>query len=115
MSYRDIIAIAYSEFDKIIGPQLKIWYPPDSLQPETFDSFSQYVILDKEYCNRVVRVAMEDYHLLSWSSTVENPKYFRNSITFSFSLVLQHYADVEIYGRALKKIASTFVAMEVRL
>jgi hypothetical protein len=108
-----LIAITYSEFDKIVGPELKIYYPLDSFRRETFDSLSQYVIMDKEYCERIVMVEMDDWNLLSWSSTIENPKYVRNSITFSFSFILSKKADLDAYGRALKKIAQTFVNMEV--
>lgn len=113
MASKDIVAITYSEFDKIIGPQLKLWYPQDSFRRETFDSLSQYVIMDKEYCERIVMVELEEWYLLSWSSTVENPKYFRNSVTFSFSLILDKRVDVQVYGRALQKIANTFVALEI--
>lgn len=118
MASKGIIAITYSEFDKIIGPELKIWHPADAFRRETFDSLSQYVIMDKEYSERIVMVEIEDWYLLSWSSTIENPIYVRNAVTFSFSLLLDKQVGastgaVHVYGRALKTIARTFTAMEI--
>jgi hypothetical protein len=37
--------ITYSEFDNIVGPQLRFQYPPHMLSKETFEDVSSYVIV----------------------------------------------------------------------
>eukprot|EP01031_Cornospumella_fuschlensis_P025023 gene25024-30227_t len=108
---------ALSKFDKIHGPQVKQSYVSPhylNFNISSIDAYVNYIILDKEYCDQIVAVELEEYLLLSWSSILDNPKYVRNNFSFAFSFILKSTTHhVDIFSSTLRKLAKTFVNMEV--
>ena len=49
-----LIGITYSEFDNTVGPKLQYSYPCDILSKELFESISEYVIMSKQLCNKII-------------------------------------------------------------
>ena len=56
MMSENLLAITYSEFDNKVGPKLKYSYPPEVLPNEVFESFSEYVIMPKQLCEKIIVV-----------------------------------------------------------
>jgi hypothetical protein len=110
-----LLALTYAEFDNHVGPQLKYSHPSDVLRKDTFEAISDYVILGKHLCDRLILVSLDKYQLLSYSVAIENSKYERNCLTFAFGFVLSHSADIDAYGKALTKLVTNFVDLEVKL
>ena len=98
-----------------MGPQLKYSHPQDVLTKDTFEAISDYVILGKHLCDRLILVSMEKCQLLSYSVAIENSKYERNCLTFAFGFVLGPLADIDAYGKALTNLVTNFVDLEVRI
>lgn len=109
----DLLAITYSEFDNHVGPQLKYSYPPDILTKDSFEAISDYVILGKHLCDRLMSVVLDKFQLLCYSVAIENGKYERNCLTFAFGFVLTPSADTDAYGKTLRKLVSSFVDLEM--
>jgi len=109
----DLLAVIYSEFDNHVGPQLRYSYPNDVVTKEHFEIISDYVILEKHLCEQLILVSIDEWKVLIISVAIENPKYERNSLTFSFGFVLSHLANHDAYGKVLKRIVATFVDLEV--
>lgn len=108
-----LLGITYSEFDNKVGPQLKYAYPVDVLSKEAFEAYSDYVIVSKQLCEKLIVVAFDDVQFLNYSVAIDNVKYHRNALLFAFGFVLAKGVDTEPYGAVLEKIASTFVNLEV--
>lgn len=111
---KDFLAITFAEFDNHAGPQLRYSYPPDIITKEAFEPVSDYVILGKHLCERVITIKLEKWQLLSYPIAIENSKYERNTLSFSFGFVLSHGAKSAEYGKVLKNIGSFFQDIEVR-
>ena len=47
-------AIFYAEFDNVAGPQIRYQAPSKYLSGDTFDSISDYIIIDKPLCGRII-------------------------------------------------------------
>lgn len=109
----DLLAIIYSEFDNHVGPQLRFAFPANIVSEEHFEAISDFVILEKHLCEQLILVSIEQWKVIVISVAIENPKYERNSLTFSFGLVLSHYANHEAFGKILRRIVTTFVDLEV--
>lgn len=106
--------VTYSEFDNIVGPQLRYMYPPDAITPEAFESLSHYVIVGKHLYNKIITVKTESFQFVNYAAAIENVKYERNTLLFSFGFVLSEEADTEPFEPILRKLSSTLIAMEVR-
>lgn len=109
-----LLGITYSEFDNKVGPQLKYSYPLDVLSKEAFEAYSDYVIVSKQLCEKIIVVAFDDIQFLNYSVAIDNVKYHRNALLFAFGFVLLKGVNVEPYCAVLEKISSTFVNLEVR-
>lgn len=109
-----LLGITYSEFDNKVGPQLKYSYPVDVLSKEAFEAYSDYVIVSKQLCEKIIVVAFDDIQFLNYSVAIDNVKYHRNALLFAFGFVLLKGVNVEPYCAVLEKISSTFVNLEVR-
>lgn len=83
-----LIGVTYAEFDNIIGPQLKYTYPLSIMSKETFEIISDYVILTKNCCEKLIIVIHEDIQFLNYSIAIDNIKYHRNTLSFSFGFIL---------------------------
>ena len=108
-----LLGITYSEFDNKVGPQLKYSYPVDVLSKEAFEAYSDYVIVSKQLCEKIIVVAFDDIQFLNYSVAIDNVKYHRNALLFAFGFVLLKGVNVEPYCAVLEKISSTFVNLEV--
>ena len=109
-----LLGVTYSEFDNKVGPQLKFAYPTDVLSKEAFEAYSDYVIVSKQLCDKIIVATFDDVQFLNYSVSIENTKYHRNALLFAFGFVLVKGADIEPYCAVLEKISSAFVNLEVR-
>ena len=108
-----LIGVTYAEFDNKVGPQLKFSYPPDVMSKEMFETYSDYVIVSKQLCEKSIVVTFDEMNFLNYSVAIDNPKYDRNTLIFSFGCVLVKGVDIQPYEDALRKISLTFVNLEV--
>lgn len=108
-----LLGLTYCEFDNKVGPQLKYSYPPDALPSEIFETFSDYVIVSKQLCKKVIVVAFDDIQFLNYSVAIDNAKYDRNTLIFAFGLILPRGIDIGPFETVLKRISSFFVDLEV--
>lgn len=51
-----LLGITYSEFDNKVGPRLLYSYPSGILSSETFETLSDYVIVGKHLCNKIIAI-----------------------------------------------------------
>lgn len=108
-----LLGITYTEFDNKVGPQLKYAFPADVISKEAFEAYSDYVIVNKQLCEKLIVVNFDDIQFLNYSVGIDNTKYHRNALLFAFGFVLAKGANPEPYGAVLEKISSTFVNLEV--
>lgn len=109
-----LLGVTYSEFDNKVGPQLRFSWPVDIIQRD-FESLSDYVIVGKHLCGKILTIRNDDLIFVNHSIALENSKYDRNTLLFSFGFVLRRdTADeiIEAYEAILRKISSTFVSLE---
>lgn len=117
-SMKELLGITYSEFDNVVGPQLRFQYPEKTLSSETFEDVSSYVIVGKHLSERILTVQIHSQddsstrQFMNFSVAIENPKYDRNTLLFAIGFVLSEGVDCEIYEPVLKKIARTLIALE---
>lgn len=109
----ELLAITYSEFDNIAGPTMRHCFPPDTITKEAFEPISDYVILGKHLCNKLITVKQDKWQLMSYPIAIENDKYERNTLSFSFSFVLSVNCRINEYGKVLKSLATYFQEIEV--
>lgn len=105
--------ITYSEFDNVVGPKLRFSYPPDVLPKETFEPLSDYVIVGKHLCDKIILVKTQELQFLNYSVSIDNPKYERNTLLFSFGFVLDVDVPSEPYEPLLRKLSTVMVSLEV--
>ena len=105
--------ITYSEFDNIVGPQLRFSYPPDVLPKDIFEPLSDYVIVGKHLCGKIIVVKTQELQFLNYSVSIDNPKYERNTLLFSFGFVLDPGERTEPFEPLLRKISSVMVSLEL--
>ena len=55
-SNNGLLGITYSEFDNKVGPRLLYSYPSDVISSETFETLSDYVIVGKHLCNKIIAI-----------------------------------------------------------
>ena len=113
MSLSGLRGITYSEFDNIVGPQLRFSYPPDLLPMEAFEPLSDYAIVGKHLCGKIILVKTEDLQFVNYSVSIENSKYERNTLLFSFGFVLDRDVAPEPYEPLLRKLSSVMVSLEL--
>ena len=51
-----LLGITYSEFDNKVGPRLLFSYPNGVISSETFETLSDYVIVGKHLCNKIIAI-----------------------------------------------------------
>lgn len=110
-----LLGITYSEFDNIVGPQLRYCYPSDIITKD-FEALSDYVIVGKHLCEKILSIRTEELIFLNHAVALENSKYDRNTLLFSFGFVLRIDASddaIEAFESILRKISSVFVSIEV--
>ena len=111
---KHLLGITYSEFDKIVGPQLQFAYPNDVIHPKTFENISDFAIVDRQLCDKIIIVKVNDIQYLSYTITIDNSKYFRNNLLFSCGFVLdKHCLNTKPYELVLRKLAHSFRDAEI--
>jgi len=106
--------VTYSEFDNFVGPRLLYSHPPNILGAQ-FERFSDYVIVDKDLCEKIIIVRSDNIQFLNYPIGVTNKKYHRNMLSFSFGFILDVEADSKPFEVVLKKISNTFLSVEVSI
>jgi hypothetical protein len=113
----NLLGITYSEFDNVMGPKLTCCYPENVLVINGRDEFeatlSDYAIVGKHLCEKIISIRTEKMQFMSYSTALENSKYSRNTLMFSFGFVLTNDANSSPFEIILKKVSSAFVAAEV--
>jgi hypothetical protein len=113
LSEVQLLGVTYSEFDNKVGPQLKYAYPVDVLSKEAFEAYSDYVIVSKQLCEKIIVATFDDVQFINYSVAIDNVKYHRNALLFAFGFVLIKGVNIEPYCAVLEKISSAFVNLEV--
>ena len=106
--------VTYSQFDNKLGPKLLFSYPADVISNELFESLSDFTIVGKHFCDKTITVKYGDIQFINYSVAIENPKYVRNTIMFSFGIILDIDTESEPYENLLRKVSETFQTLEVR-
>jgi len=71
---KSLLGVTYSEFDNAVGPQLLYKYPEDAILPDTFEAVSEYVIVGKHLCEKIIMVKVDNIKFLNYSVAIENSK-----------------------------------------
>lgn len=107
-----LLGITYSEFDNKVGPQLLYAYPEGVMTRENFENLSDYVIVGKHLCGKIIAVKTDELQFMNFSVAIDNAKYERNTLLFSFGFVLHRDTDMEPFEPVLRKLTSIFVNLE---
>jgi Nitrogen permease regulator 2 len=75
---------------------------------------SDYVIVGKHLCKKIIIIKNEDIQYMNYSIAIENAKYFRNSLLFSLGFILRDGIETEPYEPILRKLSLAFLSLEVR-
>ena len=117
---KGLLGITYSEFDNKVGPRLLYAYPSGILSSETFETLSDYVIVGKHLCNKIIAIKTDDFQFINYSVAIDNSKYERNTLLFSFGFILSNDDDLksnglskECYEQVLRKISIVFLNLEI--
>jgi hypothetical protein len=122
-SVSELLGVTYSIFDNIVGTKLLYSYPESIILrsspsgvvrlEDVFEDLSDYVILGKHMCGKIIAVRTEDVTFVNYSMAIDNPKYERNTMLFSFGFTLSVNADIEPFENMLRKISYIFLQLEV--
>ena len=82
------LALSSSEFDNTVRPQLRYQYPFDVVSKETFETISEYVIVGKHLCNKIIAVRTETFQYVNYSVAIDNKKYERKALLFAIGVVI---------------------------
>lgn len=113
-SRRAFRGVTYSQFDNQLGPKLLYSYPSDTISNELFENLSDFSIVGKQFCDKTITVKSNGIQFINYSIAIENTKYVRNTIMFSFGMVLDADVDSKPYETVLRKVSETFQTLEVR-
>ena len=75
---------------------------------------SDYVIVGKHLCKKIIIIKNEDIQYMNYSIAIENAKYFRNSLLISLGFILRDGIETEPYEPILRKLSLAFLSLEVR-
>ena len=107
-----MLGVTYAEFDNTVGPKLLYAYPADAMPKERFEALSDYVIVGKHLCKKIIVVQNDGIKYMNYSMAIDNPKYERNALLFSLGFVLPVDADTEPFEPILRKFAAVLLALE---
>ena len=110
-----MLGITYSEFDNHVGPQLRFSYPVGVLNKENFETLSDYAIVGKHLCNKIIVVKTDELQFVNYSVFIDNAKYERNTLLLSFGFVLERDIETDPFEPVLRKLSSVMVSLEVRV
>jgi hypothetical protein len=69
-----LLGVTYSQFDNTVGPQLLYEYPQGAISPDAFEAVSEYVIVGKHLCEKIIMVKVDNIKFLNFSVAIENSK-----------------------------------------
>ena len=115
MTVKGFRGVTFSQFDNHVGPRLIYSYPINVLSQEEFENLSDYAIVGKHLCEKILIIKNDLIQFLNYSIAIENSKYERNTILFSFGFVLDVDIDPDPYSEVLKKVSNMFVTLEVSI
>eukprot|EP00639_Heterosigma_akashiwo_P031127 CAMPEP_0194670098 /NCGR_PEP_ID=MMETSP0295-20121207/4989_1 /TAXON_ID=39354 /ORGANISM="Heterosigma akashiwo, Strain CCMP2393" /LENGTH=220 /DNA_ID=CAMNT_0039553235 /DNA_START=35 /DNA_END=694 /DNA_ORIENTATION=+ len=105
--------IFYSEFDNVAGPVILFQYPEGTIPAEVFDGISDFVIIHKDLCERVITLCTDGLKVMGYPVVIENEKYHRNTLSFNIGFVFsQDDQTTDSYTPLLRKLGQTFKAIE---
>ena len=104
--------IFYSEFDNIAGPQIIYQYPCNCITIEEFDSLSDYIIIDKPLCHRIITVFRPTHTILGYPVCIEDEAYDRNAFLFHIGFVVTSNVSITRYFPILEKLGRFLQTME---
>jgi len=107
-----LLGVTYAEFDNTVGPKLLYAYPADAMPKERFEALSDYVIVGKHLCKKIIVIQNDGIKYMNYSMAIDNPKYERNALLFSLGFVLPVDADTEPFEPILRKFAAVLLALE---
>lgn len=122
----ELLGITYSQFDNIVGTKLLYSFPETIILKvdtqlntittleDIFECLSDYVIMGKHLCGKIIAVRTEDVTFVNYSMAIDNPKYGRNTLLYSFGFALSPMTEIEPYEKILRKISYIFLQLEVR-
>ena len=70
----ELLGVTYSEFDNAVGPQLLFEYPSGAISPDMFEAVSEYVIVGKHLCEKIIMINVDNIKFLNYSVAIENAK-----------------------------------------
>ena len=79
----------------------------------SFQQLSDYVIVGKHLCKKIIVVKNDDIQYMNYSVAIDNPKYDRNSLLFSLGFILAEGIETEPFEPILRKLSLAFLALEV--
>jgi hypothetical protein len=109
---RKLLGVTYAEFDNTVGPKLLYSYPDHVMSKERFEDLSDYVIVGKHLCKKIIIVKNNEIQYMNYSMAIDNPKYERNALLFSVGFVLPVDVDTEPFESILRKLAAVLLALE---
>lgn len=78
-AYHQLLGVTYSQFDNTVGPQLLYEYPKGTISPDAFEAVSEYVIVGKHLCEKIIMVKVDNIKFLNFSVAIENSKVWLSS------------------------------------
>jgi hypothetical protein len=70
----DLLGLFYSEFDNEEGPRLLYQYPPQVITTKTFEVLSDFIIVGKHLCEKIMIFQYESEQIVNYSVAIENSK-----------------------------------------
>lgn len=112
MKREKLLGVTYAEFDNTVGPKLLYSYPDHVMSKERFEDLSDYVIVGKHLCKKIIVVKNNEIQYMNYSMAIDNPKYERNALLFSVGFILAVDVDTEPFEPILRKLAAVLLALE---
>ena len=112
MFAQKLLGVTYAEFDNTVGPKLLYSFPEHVMSKECFEDLSDYVIVGKHLCKKIIVVQNNEIKYMNYSVAIDNPKYERNALLFSLGFVLPVDEETEPFEPILRKLASVLLALE---
>lgn len=83
------------------------------LSSKEFETISDFVITKKELCSKIVIIKQHGKVIMGYPIAIENNKYQRNSLFFTFGFVFEQEGDISPYKHALRKLALDVQGLEI--
>jgi nitrogen permease regulator 2-like protein len=77
-----LLATLYAEFDNEVGPRLLFQYPEGYVTDKTFETLSDFIILGKHLCEKIVVIKYENHQIVNFCVAIENSKVKSLYLTF---------------------------------